>query len=110
MFTKSSQKHTVKETSDSHTLSFDLLSNLTYMAAASYGGGLGRRFSPGPDPGMDHQAELQDGPLLPAGIYPGQAHRVRVLPGLPDGGPPHQGRDRQELAAPVCRGHLLGVP
>ncbi len=37
MFTKSSRKRTVKESSDSNTLSFDLLSNLTYMAAASVG-------------------------------------------------------------------------
>jgi flagellar protein FlaJ len=37
MFTKSSRKRTVRESSDSHTLSFDLLSNLTYMAAASVG-------------------------------------------------------------------------
>jgi archaellum biogenesis protein FlaJ (TadC family) len=37
MFTKSSQKRTAKETSDSNILSFDLLSNLTYMAAASEG-------------------------------------------------------------------------
>lgn len=37
MFTKSSQKRTERETSDSNILSFDLLSNLTYMAAASEG-------------------------------------------------------------------------
>ncbi len=38
MSTKSSQKHTAKGSSDSAILSFDLLSNLTYMAAVSAGG------------------------------------------------------------------------
>ena len=38
MFTKSSPKRTEKASSDSAVLSFDLLSNLTYMAAVSVGG------------------------------------------------------------------------
>ena len=39
MFSISSRKRTVKGSSDSGTLAFDLLSNLTYMAAMSVGGG-----------------------------------------------------------------------
>ena len=39
MFTKSSRKRTEKGSSDSAILAFDLLSNLTYMAAVSAGGG-----------------------------------------------------------------------
>ena len=38
MFTKSSPKRTEKASSDNAVLSFDLLSNLTYMAAVSVGG------------------------------------------------------------------------
>ena len=37
MFTKSSQKPTAKVSSDPAIISFDLLSNLTYMAALSVG-------------------------------------------------------------------------
>ena len=38
IFTKSSRKHTKKVSSDSSAISFDLVSNLTYMAALASGG------------------------------------------------------------------------
>ena len=53
MSTKSSQKPTAKGSSDSAILGFDLLSNLTYMAAVSAGG-----VTQGCDPGVDAAAEL----------------------------------------------------